>query len=135
MWKLHGLVLLRISFYRAAAIFHDVLWIALSVSEGTGFRQNRPLADAQGYPPPTNTANGYRWGTGCDVGQPILAAAAFRGGSALDPPACLVFAKTEASLTTQRCRLKGGCSQDWLPHVAPKTGKHPCVAARKEDNR
>src|SRR5437016_11888768 len=32
----------------------------------------------------------------------------------------------ETSLTGKRGRLKGGCSQDWLPHVAfPKTCKHP----------
>src|SRR5437879_8175669 len=34
--------------------------------------------------------------------------------------------KGETSLTGKRGRLKGGCSHDWLPHVAfPKTCKHP----------
>ena len=32
--------------------------ITLSVSEGTGFRRNRPLADAQGYPP-SDATNEY----------------------------------------------------------------------------
>src|SRR2546426_8659326 len=45
---------------RAATILYGVLRITLSVSEGTGFRPNRPLADAQGYSPPRNATNGLR---------------------------------------------------------------------------
>src|SRR5207245_5984044 len=49
-----------LSSLRAATISLGVFRITLSVSEGTGFRPNRPLADAQGYSPPQNTTNGYR---------------------------------------------------------------------------
>ena len=40
------------------------------------------------------------------VGQPILAAAGFQ-------PA---MAEYEHSHLVRKSRLKGGCSQDWLPH-------------------
>src|SRR2546426_7363545 len=42
---------------RAATILYGILRITLSVSEGTGFRQNRPLADAQGHSPPRKATN------------------------------------------------------------------------------
>src|SRR5437667_12608617 len=55
-------ILLSIFFIarRDDLIINGVLRITLSVSEGTGFRPNRPLADAQGYSPPRNATNGYR---------------------------------------------------------------------------
>src|SRR5207245_1078252 len=49
-----------LSSLRAATISLGVFRITLSVSEGTGFRPNRPLADAQGYSPPRNATNGLR---------------------------------------------------------------------------
>src|SRR5437879_11264540 len=49
-----------LSSLRAATVSWGVFRITLSVSEGTGFRPNRPLADAQGYSPPRNATNGYR---------------------------------------------------------------------------
>src|SRR5437867_7252698 len=49
-----------LSSLRAATISWGVFRMTLSVSEGTGFRPNRPLADAQGYSPLRNATNGYR---------------------------------------------------------------------------
>ena len=57
-------ILLSIFFIarRDDLIINGVLRITLSVSEGTGFRRNRPLADAQGYSPLRNATNGLRLG-------------------------------------------------------------------------
>src|SRR2546426_12392740 len=60
-----------LSSLRAATISWGVFRMTLSVSEGTGFRPNRPLADAQGYSPPRNATNGYRFAACRHVGQAL----------------------------------------------------------------
>src|SRR5882672_2702759 len=39
-----------------------------------------------------------------------------RGGSALEPPKRILLLQSRKLSHEQRGRLKGGCSQDWLPH-------------------
>src|SRR5439155_530591 len=80
-----------------------------------------------------STTSGVLISFGGDVGQPILAAAAFRGGSALD------HGNRSDCVSPQRSRLKGG--QDWLPHVREDdgqghfSGEHaPGVVAAKGDH-
>src|SRR5437667_7194496 len=67
-------ILLSIFFIarRDDLIINGVLRITLSVSEGMGFRRNRPLADAQGYSPPRNATNGYRLRLAALRGSPTM---------------------------------------------------------------
>jgi len=64
------------------------------------------------------------------VGQPIMAAAAFQA-AALPGERSLGFATTTSISVVERgAASKGGCSHDWLPHVAvtpkiTKTDKRP----------
>jgi hypothetical protein len=51
-----------------------------------------------------------------DVGQPILAAPPFEAASRSTTETDLAVAKPRL-LSPAKSRLKGGCSQDWLPHV------------------
>ena len=46
------------------------------------------------------------------MGQPILAAAAFQAA-----PRSTTETRILTSLTSKGAASKGGCSQDWLPHV------------------
>jgi hypothetical protein len=56
-----------------------------------------------------------------------MAAAAFRGGSAIDHRTGSYLYKAETCLTSKEAASKGGCSHDWLPHIS-NTDQHPAPA-------
>src|SRR5207249_11755738 len=69
-----------------------------------------------------------KWFGRGDVGQLILAGAAFRGGSAPEDGNGSCLNNSRDFSHWQRGRLKGGCSQDWLPHVRHSRPWQPTLA-------
>jgi hypothetical protein len=55
----------------------------------------------------------------CIVGRPILAAAGFQPAHFVEAGSQKPRTETGAPLS-EESRLKGGCSQDWLPHNATR---------------